>query len=1116
MSRLSRRLSAFLYQRAFPIRSLGLILLAAFAFTLAPHAQTPSAVSLTTARWGHTATALPGGRILVAGGANQNGLVGSTEILDLAGAQTSAGPPLLSPRLDHTATLLANGLVLIAGGTGATGPLASTELFDPASGRIVAGPPMTVARAGHTATVLANGSVLIAGGDAEGSAEVYRAGSGFSATGGLGTARSGHGAALLADGSAMVAGGATPAGTPLNSVEIYSPADHSFVRLDATMQAARIRPVLNVLPDGKVQIIGGDAAFSMEMFDPDFTLFKAMASLPPLPSLLSATLATDSRRALLTTAIGQNGNVPASYGWALNRDGFATAHVGSQAVVIGGAAGGQALGSGALFPASSASVTTDFLDYNPGSPVAITGNGWTPGETVTLLIHQEPQMRPDTTLTAVADGTGAIKNYQFATVEVDLHTVFTVTATGSASGYAAQTAFADAELLTAEVAGTANDVTVEAGKTANFTISVTASGNIANTVTTSAPSTATVRTQYSINNAGALSSSTPSSSLNFFASSNCNSGNCVVTWTNAPTAYPVAATIAADPQTPVGSYQITLSASANTVAVTNPNQTGAKLSDATATSITVHVVAPADSLPPVITVPSPITVEATGASGAIATYVATATDNVDGSLTPDCSPVSGSVFPLGTTTVNCTATDKAGNTGHASFTVKVQDTTPPTVTPPANVTAEATGPTGAAVSYGSATAADLVDGPVSAACLPASGSTFPLGTTSVTCSATDAAGNTGHASFTVKVQDTTPPTVTPPANVTAEATGPTGAAVSYGSATAADLVDGPVSAACLPASGSTFPLGTTSVTCSATDAAGNTGHASFTVKVQDTTPPTVTPPANVTAEATGPTGAAVSYGSATATDLVDGLLPATCLPASGSTFPLGTTSVTCAATDKAGNAGHASFTVKVQDTTPPALTVPGGITNLGSGSTGAIVNFSASAADLVDGPVGVTCTPSSGSLFPYGQTNVTCQATDKAGNQAAKGFTVKVQYQSGGICLGSAGHQVLQPINVDGSSVFKQGSTTPVKFRVCDANGISIGTPGVVASFNFVNYIGGTVSTVNEPIASTTPDSSFRWDPTAQQWIFNVSTKPWSPNATYYFQIVLNDGTSIPFQYGLR
>ncbi len=67
--------------------------------------------------------------------------------------------------------------------------------------------------------------------------------------------------------------------------------------------------------------------------------------------------------------------------------------------------------------------------------------------------------------------------------------------------------------------------------------------------------------------------------------------------------------------------------------------------------------------------------------------------------------------------------------------------------------------------------------------------------------------------------------------------------------------------------------------------------------------------------------------------------------------------------------------------------------------------------------------------------------------------TMFVQYATGGTCYGGPGHTILQPINADGTSVFKQKSTVPAKFRVCDAYGNSIGTPGVVTSFKLVNRI---------------------------------------------------------------
>lgn len=246
-----------------------------------------------------------------------------------------------------------------------------------------------------------------------------------------------------------------------------------------------------------------------------------------------------------------------------------------------------------------------------------------------------------------------------------------------------------------------------------------------------------------------------------------------------------------------------------------------------------------DTTAPVLTLPSTITVAATDANGAVVNYTATANDLVDPSVSVTCDHASGSTFPIGTTTVQCRATDSSFNFAVGSFDVIVsdQDRTPPVVSVPADITVEATSPAGATVSF-TVTANDAVDGPVPVTCSRASGSTFAVGTTTVQCSATDAHNNTGTGSFLVIVRDTTPPVLTLPANITAEATSPNGAAVSY-SATARDIVDVSDPVLCDHASGSTFPLGSTTVQCTATDAHNNTGRGSFTVLVRDTTAPVI-------------------------------------------------------------------------------------------------------------------------------------------------------------------------------------------------------------------------------------------------------------------------------------
>jgi hypothetical protein len=396
-----------------------------------------------------------------------------------------------------------------------------------------------------------------------------------------------------------------------------------------------------------------------------------------------------------------------------------------------------------------------------------------------------------------------------------------------------------------------------------------------------------------------------------------------------------------------------------------------------------------DTTRPAIALPADITSSATSAAGAVVTYTVTAHDLVDGDMPVSCNHLSGSTFPIGTTSVLCTATDIHDNIGFGSFNVTVSaDSTPPVLSLPANITAEATSAAGAVVTY-IASANDDTDGPVAITCNPASGSTFGLATTTVQCSATDAHNNTANGSFTVTVRDTTGPALSLPANITAEATSAAGKVVTF-SATATDLVDGALAVTCSPASGSTFAIATTTVQCSATDAHHNTTHGSFTVTVRDTTAPSLSLPATITKEATSASGATASY-TASASDIVDGSVAVTCDHASGSTFAVGSTTVQCSATDAHNNAANGSFLVVVRDTTAPTLSLPANITAEATSPSGAVVTFTATSSDIVDGSVPVTCTPASGSTFANNTTTtVQCTATDAHNNTAHGSFTVSV------------------------------------------------------------------------------------------------------------------------------
>jgi hypothetical protein len=306
---------------------------------------------------------------------------------------------------------------------------------------------------------------------------------------------------------------------------------------------------------------------------------------------------------------------------------------------------------------------------------------------------------------------------------------------------------------------------------------------------------------------------------------------------------------------------------------------------------------------------------------------------------------------------------------------------------------------------------------------------------------------------------------------------------------------------CDTASGSTFPLGATgtTVSCSATDAAGNIAQGSFTITVRDTTKPTLDLPASQSIEATGPLGAAFTY-TASATDLVDGAVDVDCDTASGSTFPLGATgtTVSCSATDAAGNIAQGSFTITVVDTTKPKLTLPSFVNAIAESSLGKVVTFAKSAEDLVSGSVAVTCTPKdSGDNFLLGTTAVTCSATDTAGNTAQGSFDVKVTFPTWS--------GILQPINKEGDSIFKLGSTVPVKFQIPIPGGGYV--TDAAAKLLVAKVSNGVVGDEVEA-TTTTPASSgnaFRYDGT--QYIYNLGTKTGYTAGTWQLKIDIGDGS---------
>src|SRR3989441_9035303 len=192
--------------------------------------------------------------------------------------------------------------------------------------------------------------------------------------------------------------------------------------------------------------------------------------------------------------------------------------------------------------------------------------------------------------------------------------------------------------------------------------------------------------------------------------------------------------------------------------------------------------------------------------------------------------------------------------------------------------------------------------------------------------APDGAGAAARAPQRVTVQDQQPPTVTAPPDVsTATDPGQATASVNTGSATATDNCPGVTVVAARndgQALTAAYPVGQTHITWTGTDASGNTAAAIQTVTVVDQEPPALTVPADFAVNATSPSGAVVSY-VASATDNVAGTVPVSCRPAPGSGLAIGTTHVTCMATDPSGNQASAGFDVTV-------LGAPAQIVNLES------------------------------------------------------------------------------------------------------------------------------------------------------------------------------------------
>jgi Domain of unknown function DUF11/HYR domain len=435
----------------------------------------------------------------------------------------------------------------------------------------------------------------------------------------------------------------------------------------------------------------------------------------------------------------------------------------------------------------------------------------------------------------------------------------------------------------------------------------------------------------------------------------------------------------------------------------------------------------------------------------------------------------GNFFPVGTTTITYQARDGAGNLSQPDYqTITVTDGTPPLIEAPADATYTCMSdvpegdPSQATNGGGVDSNGDPIPpGPPSDNCsavtVTVSDSSTGAGSASDpriitrTFTATDVAGNSASDEQIITVVDSTAPTVSAPGDVVLNTgAGATSCGITIsdldaalGAGSASDNCSGATVVRSGVPAGNTFPVGETTISYTAVDAAGNSSDpVTQKVTVVDNTAPTVSAPADVTLY-TGPGATSCSVtvanldttlGTATASDNCTGVTVARGNVPAGNAFPLGETLVSYTATDAHGNSSApVTQKVTVVDNTPPVVTPPANITvqlPLNSPATSMVVNYPnpATATDNCAGTITFNYSPASGSVFNVGPTTVTVTATDAHGNSASATFTVTVLYNFTGF---------FQPVdNLPTLNSVNAGRAIPVKFSLSGNKGLGIMAAG--------------------------------------------------------------------------
>ncbi|XP_071963953.1 hyalin-like [Antedon mediterranea] len=370
-------------------------------------------------------------------------------------------------------------------------------------------------------------------------------------------------------------------------------------------------------------------------------------------------------------------------------------------------------------------------------------------------------------------------------------------------------------------------------------------------------------------------------------------------------------------------------------------------------------------------------------------------DNSGETLQPTCSIPSGSSFNVGTTVVDCVAVDASGNQGSCSFDVIVEVDYSPVLTCPSTQIIPITNDAEEViVDYTPAGVQDSEDPGLTATCQPPPSTLFPLGNTTVVCSAIDSMKNVGECQFDIIIKVDYPPNLTCGSNHESPTDdGTSTASVDFKLAYAHDKEDGELTAICQPPPSSLFHIGTSHVICSATDSVGNSEQCGFNITILDNEAPKLTCSSLVTLLTNpGEATATLLYDNALVTDNSGEVLQSECTPAVPGVLGIGTHSGSCFAIDSSNNQGTCDFPIEVKDEEDPEIVCPDSITvEAPESAISTTVNFDLptvhdnSATNIIP-----TCSSESGMNFSIGVTKIDCFATDSSNNENECTFDITV------------------------------------------------------------------------------------------------------------------------------